>query len=86
MVLTCGNVYGNKAIDAIEQELEQLRPTLHLRGIDELKRFNKLREILKDLKQQEKDRETIRQWEEWINSLPCTDMNDESRQCEKFLI
>ncbi len=73
MVATCGTVYSNPAMDALRNEMEGLRP-LNEKSVDDLKRFNKLREILQSMERQSKNNEVIRQWEQEQKEEPCISM------------
>ena len=86
ILLLCGSVYGNPAIEALRNELEIIRPTLNDKGVEELKRFNKLREILRSLEQQEKDNKVIRQWELEQKDSPCDTIFHDGFACEKVRI
>lgn len=87
LLVTCGSVYSNPAIDALEQEIDTLRQDLPNIGIEGLIRMNKLREILHSLQRQEKDAEVIREWEESQKDRPCNKIFDiEGNECKRVNI
>jgi hypothetical protein len=71
--MTCGTVYSNPAIDALEQEMDKIRPNI-TKSVEDLKHYSKLREIRDSMRQQERNQEVIRQWEEDQKNLPCKSM------------
>lgn len=86
---TCGSVYSNPAIDALEDELEYLRSELPNLPIEGLIRMNKLREILQSMKRQERDNEVLREWEKEQRDRPCEHLDQKAlknSECEKVKI
>ncbi len=82
LLMMCGNVYSNSAMDALRSEMDALRP-LAEQSMENLERFAKFREILQSMERQEKDNETIRQWDEYQSGLeeePCENMY--RKECE----
>jgi len=82
----CSNVYADGALEALEEALEEEQTELHMKSIDELKRFDRLRKILRSMKQQERDNEVIKEWETHRNESPCDSIFRDGFECEKVRI
>ncbi len=73
---SCGTIYGNPAIDALEQEMELLHPEIGS-DMEKLERYSKLREIHRSMTQQEKDNQIVKEWVEYqerLDNEPCKSM------------
>jgi len=76
LLVTCGIVYGNPAIDALEQEMELIYPDIGS-DMEVLEKYSKLREIRNSMVRQERDNEVVREWLEYQkaeNEKPCISM------------
>ena len=83
ILLFCGSVYGNPAIEALEDEIKRLE---QLHDINDFERHWKLKEILESLKTQERDREIIKEWEDFMKESPCDTIFHDGFACEKVRV
>jgi hypothetical protein len=77
ILLFCGSVYGNPAIDALEKEMKSLYTGYTFKSIEDLKRYDKLREIRDSLVRQDKNNEIVKEWfehQELQAQQPCESM------------
>ena len=81
-LLLCGTVYGNPAIEALEDEMDLIRPDIS-QSVELLKQYSKLREIRESLLRQQKNDEVIRQWEKELLEEPCDSLFRGKYDCEK---
>jgi hypothetical protein len=86
VLIPCGSVIANPAIDALERQIEELQKEPK---IEDFEKFWKLNDILKSMKRQEKSNQAIQEWMKSQEQEVCTSLDRNTlmwSDCEKVRI
>ena len=83
IMVFCGSVYGNPAIEALKGEIQQMEENI---DINDFERHWKLNHILEEMVLREKYKDLLEQWEADQKDAPCDSIHRDGWFCKKVKI
>ncbi len=83
LLVTCGSVLGNPAIEALRSEIQQMEENI---DINDFERHWKLNHILEEMVLREQNKELLEQWEADQKDVPCDSIHKDGWFCKKVRI